>query len=260
MRLEQVLDVVKYYTQKHLAGSALSYLENDRKLTPDTIAKFELGYFPFHHETMFNECDTKWLRYHKLGFLNQQGRFRCLLEGRITFPLYDVHGNIVAFQSRKFHKDDQLYDINARKYWHNSFDKSRVLYNLNRALPYIRDKGHVIVGEGQFDAIMCDQYGINNCICASGTALNLQHMSLLARYAKTIYIVFDNDRGGQEALKRLKKFHYVDVDLRYIVLPTPNGDKQDIDSYLRCSGKDALMGLLVSDTSSDSLVSCIQLL
>ena len=66
-----------------------------------------------------------------------------------------------------------------------------------------------------------------------GTACNLEHLKILSRYIKTLYVLYDGDQAGQKAILRLTQFCWnVNLDLQIIKLPK----KEDPDSFLNQSG------------------------
>jgi len=259
MKLEEVLQAIKVFSQEHLQGDALAYLLEKRKISRQVIDEFEIGYFPFGEEARFTQVEERWLTYYKLAF--KAGRdLRILLEGRIVFPIYDLSGKLVSIQARRFHEDASKYLFNERKYWHNSFNKSRILHGLIKAIPEIRRTGQILITEGQFDLVRAHESGLTNCICTSGTVLTNFHIGLLARYAKELLIVFDNDMGGQRGLEKLGKKHYPGTQLRFITLPSSDGQKQDLDSYLLSQGIGSFRQLLVPTKQTDSLLTCLSTL
>jgi len=83
-------------------------------------------------------------------------RFR----GRIMFPVFDFNAQIIGFGGRIFRKkkDDDAKYINTP----NTiiYDKSRVLYGLDRAKVAIKKANACILVEGYTDVIMSAQAGL----------------------------------------------------------------------------------------------------
>ncbi|MEI8249383.1 MAG: CHC2 zinc finger domain-containing protein [Candidatus Taylorbacteria bacterium] len=86
-------------------------------------------------------------------------RFR----GRVMFPISDSSGRIVAFSGRIL-KDDGK----SAKYLNSPdtplFDKSQILYGLDKAKSEIRRLGYTILVEGQMDLVMSHQAGIKTVL------------------------------------------------------------------------------------------------
>ena len=133
-------------------------------------------------------------------------RFR----GRVVFPISDSSGRVVAFSGRIL-KDDGK----SAKYLNSPdtplYDKSQVLYGLDKAKSEIRRLGYSIFVEGQMDLVMSHQAGIKNTVASSGTALSdeafsesgaVSNLGLVRRLSPNIIIAFDSDSAGRKAALR----------------------------------------------------------
>ena len=133
-------------------------------------------------------------------------RFR----GRVTFPLCDSGGRVIAFSGRIL-KDDGK----SAKYLNSPdtplFDKSQVLYGLDKAKLEIRRLNYAILVEGQMDLVMSHQAGIRNTVASSGTALSdetllengaISNLGLVRRLSPNIIVAFDSDSAGRKAALR----------------------------------------------------------
>ena len=133
-------------------------------------------------------------------------RFR----GRVVFPINDSSGRVVAFSGRIL-KDDGK----SAKYLNSPdtplYDKSQVLYGLDKAKSDIRRLGYSIFVEGQMDLVMSHQAGIKNTVASSGTALTdeafsesgaVSNLGLVRRLSPNIIIAFDSDSAGRKAALR----------------------------------------------------------
>ena len=136
-------------------------------------------------------------------------RFR----GRIMFPIWDAHGDVVGFTGRVLvEKPDSAKatagkeNFTPGKYVNTPqtvvYDKSRVIFGLNKAKQEIRAKNLIVMVEGQMDVIACHQAGMKNVVASSGTALTEEHVKLLKRYSSNINMAFDMDEAGQNAARR----------------------------------------------------------
>lgn len=125
-------------------------------------------------------------------------RFR----GRIMFPIWDIHGEVVGFTGRILVEKEN----SGGKYINTPqtivYDKSRVIFGLNKAKQEIKSKDLVVMVEGQMDVIACHQAGMKNVVASSGTALTEQQVKLLQRYSPNLNMAFDADEAGQNAAKR----------------------------------------------------------
>ena len=70
---------------------------------------------------------------------------------RITFPIYDTMNNVVGFSARVIHPEDKPKYLNSAE--HKAFEKSKILYGLNRAKNHIKEHDALFIVEGQMDVI-----------------------------------------------------------------------------------------------------------
>lgn len=183
----------------------LKYLY-DRKITDDSITDFKIGYAP----DLWNSLsDFLVSRGHKREDVEKAGlavkregkdsidRFR----SRIMFPIFDINSQIVGFTGRIFNKKDEV-----AKYLNTPntlvYDKSRIIYGLDKAKIDIRREDRCVLVEGNVDCIMSHQAGIKNAVAVSGTALTNTHLNILKRYSNNLSLAFDMDMAGNKATKR----------------------------------------------------------
>ena len=236
---------VKYY--HHVLGTktgekALAYLTK-RGLTPEIIEEWQIGYSPDSWDSLSSflaarplsgkkylsaEILEAGLVVKKEGTTNRYyDRFR----DRIMFPVYDVTGNPIAYSARI---NPEIVNDKVGKYINSPqgpiYDKSRVLFGLDKAKSYIKSKDLAIVVEGQMDVITCHQFGFKNAVASSGTALTTEQVALLKRYTNNIALCFDADAAGQLAADRgIKEAMAAEMNIRVIIIP--NG--KDPDDALR---------------------------
>ena len=128
---------------------------------------------------------------------NYYDRFR----KRIMFPICDLSGQVIGFTGRVFKGDES-----TAKYVNSPetliFNKSRILYGLDKTKVDIRKKEQCILVEGQTDAVMSYQAGAKNTIATSGTALTPDHLRIIKRYTDNLLLAFDTDTAGEVATKK----------------------------------------------------------
>ncbi|MDD2753797.1 MAG: CHC2 zinc finger domain-containing protein [Candidatus Portnoybacteria bacterium] len=132
------------------------------------------------------------------------GHYYDRFRSRIIFPIADSQGQVIAFGGRIFGEAAKKEDV--AKYLNSPqtplYDKSSVLYGLNKAKNDIRVKDQCVIVEGYMDLIMSHQAGIANAVASSGTALTENHLAIIGRYAKTLAMAFDSDEAGGMATRR----------------------------------------------------------
>src|SRR5882724_2498685 len=155
---------------------------------------------------------------------------------RITFPICNEQGKIIAFTGRTLATDEK----SGPKYLNSPetpiYSKSRVLFNLDKAKEAIRQLGYSILVEGQMDAISVHNAGFHNVIASSGTAFTEAQVRLLGRFSKNIVVNFDPDNAGAAAAERSLGL-LVEEDFTIKVLTLEAGF--DPDLYIRRKGRDA---------------------
>jgi len=227
-------------------GKTALRILKDRGLADDSIRAFQLGYAPNAWDGLIRFFKTKGV---DLGALERVGlvlrrennsgyydRFR----NRIVFPIFDIRNKVVGFGARAL-GDVQPKYINSPDT--PVYNKGRVLYGLNYSKNTIRDKDYAVIVEGYLDMVIPYQHGIRNIVATLGTALTPDQIRLLKRYTKTVVIVFDSDKAGEEAsLRGLDMLISLEMNVRIATLPKG----QDPDSFCRANGAQAFEKLIKS--------------
>jgi len=198
-----------YVLLNHPAGKvALDYLVNDRKIKPETIETFQLGYAPETYGALksFLVDKKKFLpaELEKAGLAFVKGRdiidkFR----GRVIFPLFDHRGNVAGFAGRimpgpKANELAKYINTPETPVYHKSY----LLYGLNLVKSDIKISGQAIVVEGELDMISSWQAGIKNVVAIKGSALTDEQVRLISRFTKKIILALDSDFAGDAAARR----------------------------------------------------------
>lgn len=178
-----------------------------RGLTKSTITSWEIGFAKNDWRNLHDFLLEKGITVDqmlKTGLVKKKdggAGVYDVFRGRVVFPIKDVLGRIVAFTGRILVKDDNL-----PKYLNTPeteiFNKSEVLYGLEKAKQSIRKLDYIIVVEGQMDVIMSHQAGVKNAVASSGTAFTTSHLSKISPLTKRIIFAFDSDNAGISAMKR----------------------------------------------------------
>jgi DNA primase len=221
---------------------ARAYLE-DRGLTKAVIEQFGIGYAPSGGDILLRQLKTKYpdklLVESGLISKDQNGnrlfdRFR----RRITFPIANESGKIVAFGCRALGDDMPKY-LNSPET--PIYSKSNLLYHLDRAKDALRRSDFAILVEGYMDAIAVARAGVSNVVASCGTALAEPQIKLLSRFTRRVIVNYDPDTAGQTATERsITLLLEHDFEVRVLALP----GKADPDKFIREQGKDAYVKLL----------------
>lgn len=241
-----------FYTQQ-LGSSAegrlaRAYLE-DRGLDSRAIEQFGIGYAPSGGDALLRFLRPKYKEERLLadsGLISrdQSGRLFDRFRRRITFPIANESGKIVAFGCRALGDDTPKY-LNSPET--PIYSKSNVLYHLDRAKEALRRHDFAILVEGYMDAIAVARAGVSNVVAGCGTSLAEPQIKLLARFTKRVIVNYDPDNAGQSATERsvaLLLEH--DFEVKVLALPPVGEKKADPDLFIREKGADEYLKLLKS--------------
>ncbi len=211
-RLYEVCELAAKFFEKQLEASSMGkeakkYLLS-RGISEESLKNWRIGYAPDVWQGLSDFLSSRNYREEEiekagLALSSQKGSFYDRFRGRIIFPIFDLHSQVVGFTGRVFKDRDKT---EVAKYVNSPqtllYDKSRLLYGLDKAKVDIRKKDTCILVEGNMDVIMTHQAGFNNVVATSGTALTPFQLKILKRYTDNLLISFDMDIAGDTATKR----------------------------------------------------------
>ncbi|WP_303826124.1 DNA primase [Ruminococcus flavefaciens] len=225
--------------------TGLQYFAN-RKLTPQTIKKYGLGYASDSWNDLTDLLRSKgysdeemadaWLA----GMKN--GRTFDMFRKRVMFPIIDLRGNIIGFGGRVL-DDSQPKYLNTGKT--PVFDKGSNLFSMNFAKN--SNAKRLILCEGYMDVIAVNQAGFENVVATLGTAITPDQARLISHYAEEVIVAYDSDGAGQKATQKAIN-HFAEVGLRTKILHMEGA--KDPDEYIKKFGRDRFRMLI--DSSNDA--------
>jgi DNA primase len=226
--------------------TARAYLE-DRGIDKATIAQFGIGYAPSGGDVLLRQLKTKYAE--KLivesGLVSRDQNGARLFDRfrrRITFPIANESGKIVAFGCRAL-GDDQPKYLNSPET--PIYSKSNVLYHLDRAKDALRRQDFAVLVEGYMDAIAVARAGISNVVASCGTSLAESQIKLLGRFTKRVIVNYDPDSAGQAATERsVSLLLEHDFEVKVLALPAIGEKKADPDLFIREKGAEAYIKAL----------------
>lgn len=260
--LYEVCEEATEFFQKELEKnkSVQEYLKN-RGLKPHTISEFKIGFAPNSWDSLYNhltelgfkedDIEKAGLLVKKEGTNKYYDRFR----SRIMFPISDLNGQIVGFSGRIYvpiskEIEDPRFQTKSEigsKYVNTPetliYNKSRIVYGLDKAKLDIRKQNQAVLVEGQMDLIMSHQAGTRNAVAVSGTALTPDHLQILKRYTENLTFCFDADTGGETATKRaIGSAQQFDFNIKIALLPPEKKDpaeiiKENLEQWEKILGK-----------------------
>jgi DNA primase len=194
------------YFQRTLASTqgaeARAYMER-RGLDRASTETFQLGLAPLDGESLRSHLMREGFEPGQLvaaGVVRESddGQQRDLFRGRLMIPIRDGDGRLAGFGGRAL-DDSQPKYLNSPQ--GEVFDKSRILYAMDRARDDIRKNGAVIV-EGYMDAIAAHRAGFHNVVASMGTALTEPQVNAIRRLTGRVTMALDQDAAGQQATLR----------------------------------------------------------
>lgn len=220
--------------RKYLAG---------RGFSPKDAETWKLGFAPRGRDILYRHLLSKGMSSKEvvdagLARVGEQGEHRDYFRGRVIIPVSGLTGEIVGFGARAL-GDDQPKYLNTPET--PLYQKSRILYGLDRAKAEIVRSGMAIVTEGYTDVIGLHKIGLSNAVATCGTSLGEEHFALLKRFCEKVVLAFDADAAGSVASERGFGIHSK-VGLEVLVAPLPAG-KDPADIALE-GGKDAFSPIL----------------
>ena len=232
--------------QLALSPKALEYLAK-RNISESTRREFHIGYAPDGREGFIGYAARNGFSPRdcvKAGLATEKknGGIADKFRDRLMIAIQNQSGIVVAFGGRDLAPKQEGFE--RPKYMNSPdtalYNKSDILFGLNHSRGAIAKENAVIIVEGYFDLISLYQGGVTNVVAASGTALTETHASILSRYAKTAYLVFDGDAAGRKAtLRSLEIVLPKGIAPRIFSLSRPDGTKIDPDNFVNERGADA---------------------
>ena len=171
-----------------------------------------------------------------------------IFKDRITIPIKDEQGKIIAFGARIYEKQDTAKYINSKET--PIFSKSNVLFNLNNAIKYIKEKNRAILYEGYMDVIASYKTSIKEAVASMGTALTNEQAKLLHKYTSNCILAYDGDEAGFNAMN--SAINILEKN-GFIVKIALFNDKLDPDEYITKYGIQAFEDLINNKTVSKIL-------
>lgn len=257
--LHQAMEAACAFFEAQLVAPAgragLDYLRG-RGLTDETIARFRLGWAPEGNvlkRTLTGDRYPEDLLI-EAGLLrrnDERNSTSDMFRGRITFPITDRRGRVVAFGARAL-GDGQPKYLNSPAT--PIFDKGATLYGMALAVEGAGKAGRSVAVEGYMDVIAMHQAGLDFAVAPLGTALTERQLAELWKLTDEPVICLDGDEAGRRAMARVierglsclqpgKSLGFAELPSR----PDPDGGKPgkyDPDSLIREQGAEAMLAQL----------------
>ncbi len=234
------------------AARAREYLTG-RGVSAETVAKFRIGYAPDDFNDMRERLKAHFpeevLRASGLFTSKEQedggqGQMYAKFRKRVTFPICNEQGRTIAFTARALEAADDKGRPVA-KYMNSPetalYTKGHVLFNLDKAKAAIRANNGALLVEGQMDCISVYMAGVHSVVATSGTAFTEMQVRLLRRFTQRVYLNFDADEAGKNAMeKAIAMLAEEDFEIKVVMLE----GGMDPDQYVRERGVKAYVAAI----------------
>src|SRR5271170_2266245 len=220
------------------AQDVKSYL--DERLNPGSQDLFQFGYFPNTSNIQVlsdlvgeDQLLKDGLLYHKYmedSLFPRRFKFCHFEHHPLMMPFRDPYGNIVGLVCRTLLSEVEWKARKISKYKNTKdFEKGHCVFGLYENKQFILDQNSVYVVEGQFDAIKAMEIGFRNIVAIGNNTMTSYQFSVISRYTNNIFLLLDNDDGGEQGRKRtLDKFGQL-ANIRNFYVPE---SFKDIDEYI----------------------------
>ncbi|MCX5667471.1 MAG: DNA primase [Candidatus Omnitrophica bacterium] len=213
-----------------------------RGITAETAKLFRIGYSQDSWDGVLKFLGGKDIKGDiaekaGLAIASDRGGYYDRFRKRLIFPIFDLKDRALGFGGR-------VLDSSLPKYMNSPetyvYSKGRNLYGLNHTKESIKKAGYALVVEGYLDFIIPYQSGIRNIVATLGTALTIDQVKLLKRFASTVIMVYDPDEAGEAASLRNMDL-FISEGVNVYVAELPKGF--DPDGYIRKFGTEDFIKL-----------------
>ncbi len=241
-RMRTALEAAQAFYEAQLARheAARTYLA-DRGYAGAFLAEAGFGVAPDGWEALVQHLrglnfSGELLEQTGLASRSERGTQIDFLRNRLTIPIHDARGRIVAFGGRVLGEGQPKY-LNTRDT--PLFHKGGTLFGFHRAKGAMKDGALVV--EGYFDVLQLHQNGIHQAVAPLGTALTEEHLALLGRFTRRVILCFDGDAAGRRAMEKgLRLALPLGFEVRLLELP----QGEDPDTWCLKLGGEAFQDLL----------------
>jgi DNA primase len=230
------------------AGEAARAYLVRRGLKPETVEQFGLGYSDRSGKALLRLLEQRNFtaaQIEQSGLVRKRddGSFYDYFRGRLMFPIHNEAGKAIAFGGRGLTDDDVPKYLNSptRDNGMPIYEKSKVLFNLNRAKGAIRKEDRAILVEGYMDVIGVSAAGFGGVVASCGTALTSDQVRAIKRHTDKIVVNFDPDAAGAKAAERSIQI-LLEEGLQVRIVELDGG--LDPDEYCKERGVDAYRACL----------------
>ena len=239
-------DIMMYFYKNLLTDKAGQIYLKNRGFRSNIVNTFMLGFAKNSWDDLLNYVKKKDYLLddiENLGLIkkSQNGKYYDKYRNRLIFPIINHYGKVIGFGGRSIDSTMPKY-LNSPE--SQVFKKRYNLYGLN--IFKKQSSKDIILVEGYMDVIGLNNQGIAQAVASLGTSLTNDQAKLLKRYAKNVYICYDEDNAGIKATDRAIEI-LLDEDIKPNIISLEKG--LDPDDFVKKYGRDAFIKKM--DEASD---------
>ena len=239
-------DIMMYFYKNLLTDKAGQIYLKNRGFRSNIVNTFMLGFAKNSWDDLISyvkEKDYLLDDIENLGLIkkSQNGKYYDKYRNRLIFPIINHYGKVIGFGGRSIDSTMPKY-LNSPE--SEVFKKRYNLYGLN--IFKKQSNKDIILVEGYMDVIGLNNQGIDQAVASLGTSLTNDQAKLLKRYAKNVYICYDEDNAGIKATDRAIEI-LLDEGIKPNIISLEKG--LDPDDFVKKYGRDAFIKKM--DEASD---------
>lgn len=239
-------DIMMYFYKNLLTDKAGQIYLKNRGFKSNIVNTFMLGFAKNSWDDLLSYVKNKDYLLddiENLGLIkkSQNGKYYDKYRNRLIFPIINHYGKVIGFGGRSIDSTMPKY-LNSPE--SQVFKKRYNLYGLN--IFKKQSNKDIILVEGYMDVIGLNNKGIDQAVASLGTSLTSDQAKLLKRYAKNVYICYDEDNAGIKATDRAIEI-LLDEGIKPNIISLEKG--LDPDDFVKKYGRDAFIKKM--DEASD---------
>ena len=198
--LDAASNYFKNSLESRYGSDGIKYLDS-RGITTKQIKEFGLGLSLGGINTLVDhlkKVGVKGAAAVESGLVQKwpDGTWHDFFIERLTIEIKDEEGKLVGFGARSLDNKLPKY-INTPQT--SLFNKSQLLFGLNKAKNSIKNEGKCIIVEGYMDVFAAYSEGFENVVACMGTSVTKEQLELISNYTEKVILCLDSDIAGKRA-------------------------------------------------------------
>lgn len=255
MKIAQDFFIENFKSENEKAKKARQYAE--KRWGNEYCSEIGIGYAPDSWSECIEYCLERKIRIEDLvaagiARKSEKGSFFSFFRDRITIPIKDRSGNIIAFTARYVGDNKDI-----AKYFNSPdstiYKKSNVVFGINHAARFAAKAQRFIIVEGAPDVLtlQSDKVQLFETVAALGTSWSEKQFLQLKKITHNLCFIPDSDppKDGESlgpGIRSVMKNGITAMNMGFDVMVreipmSEDGEKQDPDSYI--TDRDKFFGL-----------------